>query len=48
MAMAATELHMATYEEDIMNRLAGITVMMGLCTLLATIGSLLTWGEIQI
>src|SRR5262245_58374393 len=36
MAMAATEPHLATYKEDTMTRLEGITVIMGLCTLLAT------------
>jgi hypothetical protein len=36
MAMAATEPPIATCQEDTMTQLKGITVVMGLCALLAT------------
>jgi len=42
MAMAKTEPHIATYQEDTMIRLEGITVIMGLCLLLATSSA---WAE---
>jgi hypothetical protein len=35
MAMAATDPHIATCQEDTMNRLRGITMVMGLCAVLA-------------
>jgi hypothetical protein len=35
MAMAATDPHIATCQEDTMNRLRGITVVIGLCAVLA-------------
>jgi hypothetical protein len=42
MAMAATDPHIATCQEDTMTQLKGITVIMGLCALLATSSA---WAE---
>src|SRR5712691_5187448 len=42
MAMAATEPRIATCQEDAMTRLEGITVVTGLCALLATSSA---WAE---